>query len=113
MQVAAREVEQEVLRQLQAPGSIRDLSPNARLFLENVAPLWPSLPRGELNHWVRTLVWAATWNPDPHKVDVVFDEIGLENAIAETPELLKPLPDEVLRRLKPPKGRRRTGASRT
>lgn len=98
VQVAARDVEQEVLRQLQAPGSIRDLSPNARCFLENVAPLWPSLPRGELNHWVRTFVWAATWNPDTRKVDIVFDEIGLENAIAENPELLKPLPDKVLRK---------------
>lgn len=112
VQVAAREVEQEVLRQLQAPGSIRDLSPNARLFLENVAPLWPSLPRGELNHWVRTLVWAATWNPDPRKVDIVFDEIGLENAIAENPELRKPLSDKALRKLQRTKGARRRGATR-
>jgi len=60
VQVAAREVEQEVLRQLQDPNSMRDLSPTARRFLEKVAPLWPSLPRGELNYWVRTFVWAAT-----------------------------------------------------
>jgi DNA invertase Pin-like site-specific DNA recombinase len=112
VQVAAREVEQEVLRQLQAPGSIRDLSPNARRFLENVATLWPSLPRGELNYWVRTLVWAATWNPDTRKADIVFDEIGLENAIAENPELLKPLPDKVLRKLRGRKGARSTGSTR-
>jgi len=112
VQVAAREVEQEVLRQLQAPGSIRELSPNARRFLENVAPLWPSLPRGELNHWVRTFVWAATWNPDTRKVDIVFDEIGLENAIAENPELLRPLPDKVLRKLQGRKGARSKGSNR-
>jgi hypothetical protein len=39
---------------------------------------------------VRTFVWAATWNPDIREVDVVFDEIGLENALADNPELLKP-----------------------
>ncbi len=108
VQVAAREAEQDVLRRLQAPGSIRDLSPNARCFLENVAPLWPALPRGELNYWVRTFVWAAIWNPDTRKVDIVFDEIGLENAIAENPELLKPLSDEVLRKLQRTKGARRS-----
>ena len=48
---------------------------------------------------MRTFVWAATWNPDTRKVDIVFDEIGLENAIAENPEMLKPLPDKVLREL--------------
>ncbi|MBN1609945.1 MAG: zinc ribbon domain-containing protein [Polyangiaceae bacterium] len=112
VQVAAREVEQEVLRRLQAPGSIRDLSPNARRFLENVVSLWPSLPRGELNHWVRTFVWAATWNPDTRKVDIVFDEIGLENATAENPELLKPLPDKVLRKLQGRKGARSKGSTR-
>lgn len=112
VQVAAREVEQELLRQLQAPGSMRDISPNARRFLENVAPLWPSLPRGEINYWVRTFVWAATWNPDTRKVDIVFDEIGLENAIAENPELLKPLPDKVLRKLQGRKGARSKGSTR-
>jgi hypothetical protein len=49
---------------------------------------------------VRTFVWAATWNPDIREVDVVFDEIGLENALADNPELLKPLPEEVVRKLK-------------
>ncbi len=111
-QVAAREVEQEVLRRLQAPGSIRDLSPNACRFLENVVSLWPSLPRGELNPWVRTFVWAATWNPDTRKVDIVFDEIGLENAIAENPELLKPLPDKVLRKSRGRKGSPSKGSTR-
>ena len=111
VQVVAREVEQELLRQLQVPDFIRDLSPNARRFLENVAPLWPSLPRGELNYWLRTFVWAATWNPDTRKVDIVFDEIGLENAIAENPELLKPLPDKVLRKLQRSKGARSRGST--
>jgi site-specific DNA recombinase len=99
VQVSASEVEQEVLRQLQAPGSMRDLSPNARRFLKNIVPLWPSLPRGELNYWVRTLVWAATWNPDTRKVDIVFDEIGIENAMKENPVLAEPLPEKVLKRL--------------
>jgi hypothetical protein len=96
VQVAAREVEEEVLRQLQAPGSIRDLS-HARCFLENVAPLWPSRPRGEINYWVPPLSGAAIWNPDTRKVDIVFDEIGLENAMAESPELLKPAPSLIFR----------------
>lgn len=48
---------------------------------------------------MRTFVWAATWNPDTRKVDIVFDEIGLENAMAKNPELLEPLPDKVLRTL--------------
>ncbi len=99
VQVAAREVEQEVLRQLQDPNSMRDLSPTARRFLEKVAPLWPSLPRGELNYWVRTFVWAATWNPDTRKVDIVFDEIGLENAIEQHPKLLAPLSEKAVRKL--------------
>lgn len=39
-------------------------------------------------------------------------EIGMENAIAENPELLKPLPDKVLRKLLGRKGGRRRGATR-
>ena len=69
------------------------------ILLENVAPLWPSLPRGEFKYWVRTFVWAATWNPDTRRVEIVLDEIGLENAIAEDPRLLVPSPPKVLRRL--------------
>jgi hypothetical protein len=41
-----------------------------------------------------------------------FDEIGLENAIAENPELLRPLPDKVLRKLQKGKGARRKGSTR-
>jgi hypothetical protein len=37
------------------------------------------------------------WNPDTRKVDIVFDEIGLENAMAESPELLKPAPFLIFR----------------
>jgi hypothetical protein len=61
---------------------------------------------------VRTSVWAATWNPDTRKVDDVFDEIGLENAAAENPELLKPVPDKMLRKLQGRKGTRSKGATR-
>jgi hypothetical protein len=112
VQVAAREVEQEVLHQLQVSGSIRGLSPNARCFLESVASLWPALPRGELNHWVCTFVWAATWRPDTRKVDIEFDAIGLENAIGENPEQLKPVPDKVLRKPLGRKGARSKGSTR-
>ena len=101
-----------MLRQLQTPGAIRDLSPNARRCLENVAPLWPSLPRGELNYRVRTFIWAATWNPDTRKVDLVIDEIGLDNAMAEIQELLGPLPAELLRKLQGRKGARSKGSNR-
>ena len=60
--------------------------------------LWPSLPRCELNRWVRTFVWAATWNPDTRNDEIVFDELDLENAIAENPELPRPLTDKVSRK---------------
>jgi hypothetical protein len=42
----------------------------------------------------------------------VFDEIGLENAIAENPELRRPLPDKVLRKLQGRKGARSKGSTR-
>jgi len=100
VQVVAREVEQEVLRQLQAPSAMRDISPNARRFLEKLVPVWPTLPRSELNLWVRAIVWAATWHPDSRKVEVVFDEIGLENAMADSPQLLKPLSEKAVRKLR-------------
>jgi hypothetical protein len=62
--------------------------------------VWPTLPRSELNQWVRAIVWAATWYPDSRKVEVVFDEIGLENAMADNPELLKPLSEKAVRELR-------------
>jgi hypothetical protein len=97
IQVAAHEVEQEALRQLREPGGMKDISATARRFLEAHVSVWPSLTRGELSEWVRTCVWAATWNPDARTVDIVFDEIGLENAVKENPRLLAPLPAKVLR----------------
>ena len=42
----------------------------------------------------------------------MFDEIGLENALAENPELLKPLPEKVVRKLQRRKDARRTGSTR-
>jgi hypothetical protein len=42
----------------------------------------------------------------------VFDEIGLENAMAKNPELLKPLPDKVLQNLQGRKGTRSKGSTR-
>jgi len=49
---------------------------------------------------VRTSVWAAAWYPDTRKVEIVFDAIGLENAMAENPELLEPLPEKFVRKLR-------------
>jgi hypothetical protein len=61
---------------------------------------------------VRTFVWAATWNPDTRQGEVVFDETGLENAMADNPGLLRPLPDRVLRKLQRKKGTRHRGSTR-
>jgi hypothetical protein len=76
---------------------MKDISATARRFLEAHVSAWPSLTRGELNEWVRACVWAATWNPDTRTVDIVFDELGLENAVKENPRLLAPLPAKILR----------------
>lgn len=58
------------------------------------------------------LVQSAATHGRRQQADIVFDEIGLENAIAENPELLEPLPDKVLRKLQGRKGARSKGSTR-
>jgi hypothetical protein len=78
VQVSASEVESNVLHLFRRSARIAGASTVARQMLEALAPVWPTLTRGENNEVVRLLVWAAMWDHEKRKVTQELDEIGLE-----------------------------------
>ncbi len=78
VQVSASEVEGMVLHLLQHPDRVAGASTVARQVLEALAPVWPTLTRGETNEVVRLLVWAAMWDHAKRRVTLELDETGLE-----------------------------------
>ena len=87
VQVAARVVEQEVVRQLRKPCSFAGAPLDARAVLVTLDGLWSQFDRGATTLFVRRFVASATWQPRDRVLEARLDEEALSYHAVDLAEI--------------------------
>lgn len=93
VQVPAEKTEAAVIAMLRDPNRITAQSRHVAALLSALRPRWRSMPRAEQTEWLRRLLWSAEWKPRSERLNLLFDEIGIEQLLEDdTSQVVDGLP---------------------
>jgi hypothetical protein len=78
-------METSVIAMLRDPNMIATQSPHVAAVLKALRPRWRTMPRAEQTQWLRRLLWSAEWKPKTERLNLLFDEIGIEQLLEDEP----------------------------
>lgn len=81
VQVAAAEIEQDVLGLLRDRNVIARQPETVAALLDALRPEWKSMGRRQVTEVVRRLIWRATWKAKQGRVELEFDEVAIQSLL--------------------------------
>lgn len=77
--------ETSVIAMLRDPHVIAVQSPHVAALVKALRPRWRSMPRSEKTEWLRRVLWSVEWKPKSERLNLLFDEIGIEQLLEDEP----------------------------
>lgn len=85
VQVPAQKTETSVIAMLRDPHVIAVQSPHVAALVKALRPRWRSMPRSQQTEWLRRVLWSVEWKPKSERLNLLFDEIGIEQLLEDEP----------------------------